>query len=314
MNKWLKVLGTFGIVAIVSAILVGAVAFAQTGQGNFGFRGDPGFDRAGFSEDGFFAEGDGPRHGGPGHRGGVGGEVTAVDDNSLTIENRNGESVTINITGDTQVMIAETQSEGSLDDIQVGSNVRVMGRPNEENGPIEARNILVLPAGDMAGGRVTTVEGSTITAENPKDGTVTIVANDSTQFRLGKDGEGSLADVTTDKGVMAFGEIQEDGSLTARIVFIHEGPGPGGDHGPREGHAGGEITSVEGTSFKIDPFRGDTEITVLTDVSTEYRTRDDGDVSFEDIQVGRQVMVKGQPVEGQENTIQAEVVGIKLDE
>lgn len=304
MNKWIKIVGTFSIVAIVTAILVSAVAFAQ-GSGDFkdghAFGLGRGFDGQGE----FFQKGPGR----PGHHRGAHGKVTAIGEDSLTLENRDGESVTVNVSEDTRVMIAETQSEGSLSDIEVGDNVGVRGRRNED-GSVEARGIIVLPAGDIAGGRVTEVDGATISVENPKDGAATIVTNNETQFRVGKDGDGSLADVVADKLVMAFGETQDDGSLLARIVVIHE-RGPG--HGPREGFRAGEVTSVEGTTFKIDPFRGDNKVTVRTDDSTEYRSRDDEEVSFEDIQVGRKVMVKGEPVEGQENTIQAEVVGIKVD-
>lgn len=323
MNKWLKIIGTLGVVALVSAALAGAVAFAQSDGGDFGsqrgFAGR-GFERAGFEGRGFFSEaGDGPCQGGPRGRGGPGGKVTAVGDGSLTIENKEGESVTVTVTEDTQVMVAETQSEGSLSDINVDDNVRVMGRPAEEGDSIEARGILLLPAGDMAGGRVTAVDGNVITVENPREeSAATIVTNDETRFLLGRDGgEGSLADVTEDKGVMAFGDTQEDGSLAANVVLVHERPGPGGPghHGPREGHTGGEVTAIEGSSFTIAPFRGEADsLTILTDDATEYRTRSGAEVSFENIQVGGHVMVKGQPVEGQENTIQAEVVGIKIDE
>lgn len=311
MNKWLKLAGlVFIMVAVTVLALGGAAAWARSADGPWGARGAPFGDRAEFGGPGFGPfEGKGP--GGPGR--GAGGKVTAVGDNSLTLENRAGETVTVNVTGETRIMIAETRSEGSMSDIDVGDNVRVMGRPNDD-GVVEARGILVLPDGDIAGGRVTAVDGNNITVENPEDGSVTIVTNADTQFRLGPDETGSLADVTVDKMVMAFGDLQEDGSLVARLVFIHErGPGPG-PHGPGKGHAAGEVTSIDGATFKLDPILRDIELTVLTDDSTEYRTRTGDEVSFEDIQVGSMVVVKGRPVEGQENTIQAEVVGIKLDQ
>jgi hypothetical protein len=171
---------------------------------------------------------DGPGHG-PGHRRGPGGEVTTVGDNTLTVQNPNGDSVTVNVSSDTTVRLAETQSEGSLSDIKVGSHIRIRGQRNDD-GSVTAQEIMVAPEGDQAGGRVTAVNGQTIAVENPKDGAATIVTNDSTQFRLGPDQTGSLADVTPDKMVMAFGTAQEDGSLMARLVLVHE-RGPG--HGPK---------------------------------------------------------------------------------
>ncbi len=321
MNKWLKIIGTFGIVALVSAALAGAVAFAQSDDGDFGFRrgfGERSFGPAGFEGRGF--EGEGPHRGGPRGPKRLGGEVTAIDseDGTLTVDTRRGDSVTVTVTDETRVMVAETQSEGSLEEINVGDNIGVRGRPAEASGPVEARGILLLPAGDMAGGRVTGIDGETITVEHPReDGPTTIVTDGETRFMLGRDGgEGSLADVSEDKGVMAFGDTQDDGSLAANVVFVHDGPPHGGPgHGPRKGRVGGEVTGVEGSSFTIEPFRGEADsLTILTDGETEYRTRSEAEVTFEDIAEGGHVMVKGQPVEGQENTIQAEMVGIKIDE
>lgn len=322
MNKWLKIIGTFGIVALVSAALAGAVALAQSDGGAFGPRrgfAERGVERASFEGRSFFDEaGTGPRRGGPRGRAGLGGQVTALGDDSLTIENKEGASVTVTVTEDTRVMVAETQSEGSLGDITVGANVRVMGHPAEGDDSVEARGILLLPTGDMARGRVTAVDNNVITVENRREESSAIIVTDGdTRFMLGRDGdEGSLADVTEDKGVMAFGDTQDDGSLAANVVFVHEGRGPGGPghHGPGEGHAGGEVTAIDGSSFTIDPFRGEADsLTILTDDDTEYRTRSETEVSFEDIEVGGHVMVKGQPVDGQEDTIRAEVVGIKID-
>ena len=240
-KKWTKIIGIASIVAVLGVAALGAVAYAQDTFGRMGFgprgfhngegfgpdgffEGGPGFDRGGFGPAAEFAQhGPGPH----GPRGGVGGEVTAKTDTNLTVQNRDGDSITVNVNEDTHVMLAETQTEGSLDDVTVGSNVGVRG-PRNDDGSVDARDIVVLPAGDMAGGRVTTVDGSTITVENPKDGEATIVTNDSTTFRLNRDEEGALSDVAVDKHVVAFGETQEDGSILARLVLIHDGPPPGG--------------------------------------------------------------------------------------
>ena len=103
--------------------------------------------------------------------------------------------------------------------------------------------------------------------------------------------------------------------MVARLVVVaepgrHGPPGKHG-HGPREGFTAGEVTAIDGSSFTIDPFWGDDQTTVQTDENTEYRTRSGEDVSFDDIAVGGTVMAKGQPVDGAENTILAEVIGIK---
>jgi hypothetical protein len=263
----------------------------------------------------FMAHG-GPRKG-PGFGKGTGGEVTAIDGSSLTVQTRDDATVTVTTTNSTTVMLAETRSEGSLGDIQVGDKIGVQGQKNDD-GTVNAQNIVILPRGDVAGGKVTAVDGATITVDNPKDGTTTIVTNSDTQFKVGPDGEGSLADITTDNFVMALGEKQDDGSLVARQVMIGKpgmrGGPDGHPHGP--GHGGppsqaGQVSAVDGTSFTVNTFWEEETITVLTDENTEYRTGSGESVSFEDITVGAKVMVKGQLVEGAENIVQAEVVGIK---
>ena len=314
MKKWLIIGSIAGLVAMLGVGALGALAFAQSpvDGGRFGgFRGGSG----GFGPGADFMMRGGP-HKGPGFGKGTGGEVTAIDGSSLTVQTRDEEIVTVNTSDDTKVTLAENQSEGSVSDIQVGDKIGVRGQINDD-GTVDAEGIVILPRGDMAGGKVTEVSGSTITVNNPKDGTVTIVTSADTQFRVGRDGEGSLDDVNTDSFVMAVGELQDDDSLLARQVMIGKPGmhGPGGPpHGPGRGgpppHMG-QVSAVEGTSFTVETFWEEETITVLTDENTEYRTRGDEEVSFEDIAAGVKVMVKGQPVDGEENTVQAEVVGIK---
>lgn len=316
-KKWLIIGGLVSTLAVVGVLAMSAVALARDfpGRSGFGprafaFQGQPGGDFFfdGPHERGFFQKGPGRGERGP--RGGVGGEVTAIDGNTLTVENRDSESVTVDVTEDTRIFLMESGSEGSLSDIQVGSNIGVRG-PRNDDGSVEARGIMVMPAGDMAGGRVTEIDGEQITVENRRDDESTVISTDGdTEFRVGRDDEsGSLSDVTTDSFVMAFGETQGDGSLVARLVLVHEHGMKGGKDGLHQGLRGGEVTAIDGTELTIENRNGD-EITVLTDESTEYRTRGDDEVSFEDIEVGSRIGIKGEPVEGEDNTIKAEVIGI----
>ncbi len=208
--------------ALVVAILgSSAAAFAQTNVQDAPQRG-PGIELDGSELE--------ARRGG---RRGAGGEVTAVGTDSLTIQNRNGESVTVNVDDDTTIQLVESQTEGSLSDIAVGDNVKVRGQRNDD-GSVDARAIVVAPDGDKAGGQVTAVDGSTITVEGRDGETTTITVDGDTEYRLGRDGEtGSLADITTDSKIRAYGELQDDGSLDADLIFI----GQGGERGNRTGNS-----------------------------------------------------------------------------
>lgn len=316
-KKWLIIGGGVVALALAGVLAVSAVALAQgfPGRGGFGplafaFQGhsDGDFFFDGPRERGFFQEGPGRGHKGP--HGGVTGEVTAIDGSTLTVAGRDGESITVNVSENTQVFLVETGSDGSISDIKVGSNIGVRGQRNDDDS-VEARGVTVMPAGDMAGGRVTDIDGGKITVDNPRDETTTVITtDDKTTFRLGRDNEtGSISDITTDSAVMAFGETQSDGSLTARLVLVHEHPMKGGEGGPRQGFRGGEVTAIDGANLTVKNRDGN-DITVVTDDSTEYRTRDGSAVSFKDIEVGSHIAVKGQPVEGQDNTIKADAIGI----
>ena len=62
---------------------------------------------------------------------GLRGEVTAVSETGLTLLTRGDVSVQVNVDGRTQVWLVETQSQGTLEDIEVGdriSGARTQGR------------------------------------------------------------------------------------------------------------------------------------------------------------------------------------------
>ena len=158
----------------------------------------------------------------PGERGrrGAGGEVTAVGADSITILNRNDESVVVNVDGDTVVRLVATQSEGTLGDITVGDEVSVRGRRGDEEGTVNARSITVKPDGDKVRGRVASVDGSTISLEN-RDGSVSVLTNGGTAFYLNGEAA-SISDATEGRSVSAYGVTQADGSVSATLVLIRD--------------------------------------------------------------------------------------------
>ncbi len=190
-----------------------------------------------------FAASGGPegRRGGPGGCGpGGGGEVTAIDGNTITAENPHGE-VTIITTADTEFEV--NGKAGSLSDISVGMFVGAHGE-KDDDGVVTADRVFAgdekpeRPEGGRrgrgAGGEVTGISGSTITVENPR-GEATIVTTADTEFEVnGK--AGSLSDISVGMFVGAHGEKDDDGVVTADRVFAgDERPerGPGEGAGPR---------------------------------------------------------------------------------
>jgi hypothetical protein len=235
---------------------------------------------------------------------GIRGEVTAVNENSLTLATRNGNTITVNVTANTVIRLFPSGEEGSLVDIKIGNFAGVRGQRSGDN-VVEARLILVLPKDpkDMARarGKVTGIEDNIITVENPQ-GSRQITTTPETVFRVGQEKAG-LEDIKVGNRLLALGAEADDGSFIAQLVIVP----PGAQHRPHR--LRGEITGISGTSFTLSARRG--EFTVLTDDATQYLTRGDQEVSFDDLEVGSRVVVIGKPVEGQEKTIQAKLVGIR---
>jgi hypothetical protein len=176
----------------------------------------------------------------------VRGEVTAVSATGLTMSIQPRPetdaaplSVQVNVTDETQIWLIESERRGSLDDVQVGDRVLVRGRRAEgstQDAPaMQAMHIAVGPDGDEVHGRVTAIDGSTLTLEN-RDGTVTVHTDAETSFRRGRQAA-ALEDVREGVFMVAFGEQQADGSLDADQVAIRRAPPPRPQSGP-EGSRG----------------------------------------------------------------------------
>ena len=237
---------------------------------------------------------------------GLRGEVTAVSATGLTVLTRQQVSVQVNVGVDTKVWLVETQSQGSLEDIEVGDHILAQGRRAKGSAPggrqddvpaMDARRIVVAPEGDEVHGQVTAVEGGVITLatrqpENP-EGEATIVTDDNTTFRLGRE-EGSLDDVTEGKHLVAFGEFRSDGSLLARLVIIDNWPPPP----PPVRTLRGEVTAVGATGLTI--LTGN-EMSVQVNVAEDTRmwlAETQSRSSLEDVEVGDHVLARGTRAEG----------------
>lgn len=124
-------------------------------------------------------------------------------------------------TDTTAVRLVECQCDGTLADITVGDHIDARG-VRMSDGSYIALTITIAPDGDKLGGRVTAVDGMTLSVHSRGNLSGTIIANASTRY-LTRDGEATLADVTVDKKIAAYGTAQEDGSLLARVVLIQGG-------------------------------------------------------------------------------------------
>lgn len=182
-------------------------------------------------------EGNGGRRGGR-----LSGVVTAVTDDTITVTRTHhlahGDGIThphriddrhpitasvgvtalINVNTATVVHLIECQCTGTLSDVTIGDQIHVKGQ-RQDNGSTTALTITISPEGDKVGGSVTVISEGVLTVQNRHGVTNTISTSAETKF-FTKDGAATLADITVDSKVMAFGTKQADGSLVARVVLI----------------------------------------------------------------------------------------------
>lgn len=188
----------------------------------------------------------GPRgFGGPGFGGfgfgggdfGFGGiTISAINGSNLSLKTDDGWTRTIAVTGDTAITRAgKTIAAG---DLKVGDQIGFrQARQTDGSYTITAINV-VLPS---ISGKVTKVDGSTITVER-RDGTsATIHVDGNTTYKIAGNDTPALSDIKVDDVVIASGTQRSDGSLDAEAVAAggpgrgdwFGGPGfPHGDKGP----------------------------------------------------------------------------------
>jgi len=176
-------------------------------------------------------------HGGPGSRGG--GEVVAINGDTITVENPRGQ-LEIVTTAETTFMV--NGEVGSLADVQVGMFAGAKGERSDDGTTVTATMIFASdeaperpdghrPGRRGVGGEVVAINGDVLTVENPR-GEMTIVTTAETTFMVNGEA-GSLADIQVGIFAGGKGELNEDGTtVTATTVFAS-------DEAPKRPNRGG---------------------------------------------------------------------------
>jgi Domain of unknown function (DUF5666) len=163
---------------------------------------------------------------------GIGGDVTALTSSSITIATQSS-SVTYSLNASTTVtdLRPGAKSEG----LSLGENVRVV--PSSSDSSVAA-SITIVPA--AVGGRVSAINGDTITVTDPNAATVTIQVNATTTFT--KSGaHASITDVRVGSFIFATGAYgSSPTALDAATVGIGSPP-PGAPGPPRNARGPGPL-------------------------------------------------------------------------
>jgi hypothetical protein len=150
-------------------------------------------------------------------------------------------------------------------------------------------------------GQVTAVGENSFTLSVSPEANVTITVNDQTKIHLSRrQDEGRLSDIQVDSSVSIRGRQTDEASIEARLILVK----------PSQLRSRitirGQVTAIKNDSFTLHARRGD--FTILIDDSTQQQTRSRQEEPVNNLKIGSKVLVKGAQVEGQKNTIQAELI------
>ena len=154
-----------------------------------------------------------------GHRGPrVGGKITAINGNTLTIETMGGKTAQVNVTDQTK--IRKDRQKAALADLKVGDMIMVRGQQGSD-GAWQAEMIGSGKPGEMQGrfreglgknfivGEIKSINGTQLEIARPDGVTQTISVNENTSFK--KDTESiTLADFKPGDHVFGRGEMKND--------------------------------------------------------------------------------------------------------
>jgi hypothetical protein len=156
----------------------------------------------------------------PGVPCGIGGDVTAVTDTSISIADVAGTTSTYSINASTTV--TKNGQSATIADIVVGDNVHIALSSTD---PTLADTIDIVPA--SVAGKVTAIAGDVLTITGPNGSTGSVVVSSATTYMKGGS-SAALSDITVGTVIFARGSFGSTAAIVnATTVGIGQ-PGPGG--------------------------------------------------------------------------------------
>jgi preprotein translocase subunit YajC len=146
----------------------------------------------------------------------VHGQVTAITGSTITLsQGLKGNEVTVTTSDATKYYIGGKQVSAST--LQAGDTIGVAGVISDKT---SVNAVAVFIQGPRVVGKVTAVNGNTITLQTKNGTTWTITVNNDTQYL--KDGQpAALSDVQVGSQIAVVGLKTGDNALTAMVVHIH---------------------------------------------------------------------------------------------
>jgi hypothetical protein len=179
----------------------------------------------------------------------VGGVVTATDSSSITVAQGDGTTKKILVTSSTTYTVGSTAATKSA--VVVGVRISAEGTLASD-GTFTAATVKVAPA--TVAGTVASKASDSFTVTTRDGSTVTVKVTSSTTYQAKDVTNPTLANVTVGEVIAAQGTRNSDGSLTATVVRIGVGGGPGWGRG--DGWMGPDVDADDTTGGGMMNGRG----------------------------------------------------------
>jgi hypothetical protein len=226
------------------------------------------------------------------------GEIIGVEGNTLTIRAERREIV-VQTDEETEFRVPGVENP-TVADLEIGDKVAGEGVV-EEDGTVRATLVIVLPD-DAARliGKVTDIEGTTLAVQSAS-GTVNVLTDEDTVFRVPGVEEPGLDDVNVGDRIVAGGSWESESSFHAIGVGV-----AGGRRAGARGAVRGRVISVGEDGLVVGTARG--SLTVLIDEKTRFRVPGVENAGLGDIEEGAGVGVLG--TWNEDGALQAAVVKV----
>jgi hypothetical protein len=166
----------------------------------------------------------------------VGGTITAIQGDSITLKTMQGETATVKVTADTRYR--KGREDAKFSDLKVGDHIGVRGEKTGEN-TFSAQAVMIAPPGGFQGGmggpgggmggrelgqnfiagEVKKIEGTKLTILRPDGETQVIQADEQTSFLNDKRESITLADIKVGDKVRGPGELKNGIFVPARLMI-----------------------------------------------------------------------------------------------
>ncbi|MFQ5401650.1 MAG: DUF5666 domain-containing protein [Anaerolineae bacterium] len=222
------------------------------------------------------------------------GRITAVSEDSLLLNNRDGQEVTVSVSADTIVVIGDQEfpwggEPAGYELLHEGERLLAFGDASEDGQSMTAHTLVVhrsRPQRRGLAGQIVEIGEDSFTMTPFHGATITVLVTDETRYRLPGVETPDLSDFSSGDHIIVGGRMSGENEFTAQLVSIMP------EHRPPGRPVLGTILRIDGDEFMLET-RGGQVLTVKTGPDTQFRIGRSTDATLADFSANDRVAVFG---------------------